>query len=93
VQNLAQSRAIYATGTVVENPQSTALLEQRGLKPTPQQIQLKGVTEKVKIYEIPQDKNGWLSCAVSSWGGRCLSLADYVIGTGATRGATAAGAC
>ncbi len=32
-------------------------------------------------------------CAVAagSWGGRCLSLADYVMGTGTTRGATAAG--
>jgi hypothetical protein len=29
--------------------------------------------------------------AAGSWGGRRLSLADYVIGTGTTRGATAAG--
>jgi TRAP-type uncharacterized transport system fused permease subunit len=32
-------------------------------------------------------------CGSGSWGGRCPSLADYVIGTGATRGATAAGQC
>jgi class 3 adenylate cyclase len=53
VQNLAQSRAIFATEPVVENPQSTAILSHRGLRPLPQQIQLRGVTEKVKIYEIP----------------------------------------
>ena len=53
VQNLAQSRAIFATEPVVENPQSAALLEKAGLMPTPQHIQLRGVTEKVKIYQIP----------------------------------------
>jgi class 3 adenylate cyclase len=53
VQNLAQSRAIYATEPVVEYPESTAILSHRGLTPLPQQIQLKGVTETVKIYEIP----------------------------------------
>jgi hypothetical protein len=30
-------------------------------------------------------------CGGGSGGARCLSLADYVIGMGATRGATAAG--
>jgi len=34
-----------------------------------------------------------IGCGSGSWGGRCPSLADYVIGTGATRGATAAGQC
>jgi len=53
VQNLAQSRSIYATEPVVENVDSTAVLAARHLTPLPQQIQLKGVTEKVKIYEIP----------------------------------------
>jgi class 3 adenylate cyclase len=53
VQNLAQSRAIFATEPVVENPDSSRILAGRGLIPKPQQIQLRGVTEKVKIYEIP----------------------------------------
>ena len=53
VQNLADSRAIFATEPVVENAQSAALLANAGLVPTPQSIQLRGVTEKVKIYEIP----------------------------------------
>jgi hypothetical protein len=30
-------------------------------------------------------------CGVGSWGGRCLSLGDYVTGMGATSGVTAAG--
>ena len=53
VQNLADSSAIFATGPVVENPRSAELLEKAGLIPKPQQIQLRGVTERVKIYEIP----------------------------------------
>jgi len=28
-------------------------------------------------------------CGIGSWGCRCLSLAHYVTGTGATQGATA----
>ena len=53
VQNLADSRAVFATETVVENPRSRALLEAAGLVPTPQHMQLRGVSERVKIYEIP----------------------------------------
>jgi putative ABC transport system substrate-binding protein len=32
-----------------------------------------------------------VAVALGSWGGRCLSMGDYVTGPGATRGATAAG--
>jgi class 3 adenylate cyclase len=53
VQNLAESHAIFATEPVVENALSAEILARAGLVPTPQQIQLKGVTERVKIYEIP----------------------------------------
>jgi class 3 adenylate cyclase len=53
VQNLANSYAIFATEPVVENPASAEILSKAGLMPVPQQVQLKGVTEKVKIYEIP----------------------------------------
>lgn len=43
----------------------------------------------------PGDRLGIRSsicCAIGSWGGRRLSLAFYVTGMGAARGATAAGA-
>jgi class 3 adenylate cyclase len=53
VQNLATSRAILASGTVVENPQTTRLLESNHLKPLPYEAMLRGVGEKVKVYEIP----------------------------------------
>jgi hypothetical protein len=53
VQNLADSRAIYATGSVVENPRASQVLQASGLKPSAQHIALRGVTEDLKIYQIP----------------------------------------
>jgi class 3 adenylate cyclase len=53
VQNLAVDRSIYATEPVVEDPASTALLAKHHLVPTSQSASLKGITERVKIYEIP----------------------------------------
>jgi len=53
VQNLAQSRSIFATAPVIEDPQSAALLDKAGLTPMPQQIALRGVEGTLKIYEIP----------------------------------------
>jgi class 3 adenylate cyclase len=53
VQNLAVSRSILATEPVVEYPQTAKLLSASGLKPMPQHASLRGIDEKVKIYEIP----------------------------------------
>ena len=53
VQNLADSRTIYATEPVVDYPQSSELLKQTGLVPVPHSVELRGITEHVKIYEIP----------------------------------------
>jgi hypothetical protein len=46
-------RSICATEPVIEDPASTALLAEHGLVPTSQSASLKGITERVKIYEIP----------------------------------------
>jgi len=53
VQGLAQSRAIFATGPVVENPQSSSLLAAKGLMPVAQQRELRGITDAYAVYEIP----------------------------------------
>jgi class 3 adenylate cyclase len=53
VQNLAATRSILATDSVVEYPQTSKLLETSGLKPMPQHAALRGINEEVKIYEIP----------------------------------------
>jgi class 3 adenylate cyclase len=53
VQNLAVDRAIFATEPVVADKAVAALLTERGLSPVAQDIMLKGVSEPVRIYEIP----------------------------------------
>jgi class 3 adenylate cyclase len=53
VQGLADSRTILATGSVVSDPQATALLETSGLKPVSQRRALRGIADEVAVYEIP----------------------------------------
>jgi class 3 adenylate cyclase len=53
VQSLADARAIYATKPVVDNPQVTQILERGKLTPTPQDAALRGVADRVTVYQIP----------------------------------------
>lgn len=53
VQGLALSRAIYATGAVVEHPLASSLLAAKGVRPTPQQRALRGIPQEIPVYEIP----------------------------------------
>ena len=53
VQGLAASRAIFATGAVVEHPGTSDLLSANGLVPVPQQRMLRGIPVEVAVYEIP----------------------------------------
>jgi class 3 adenylate cyclase len=53
VQGLATSRAIFATGPVVENAQTSSLLAEKGLAPVAQQRALRGVSDDYAVYEIP----------------------------------------
>jgi class 3 adenylate cyclase len=53
VQDLAESRAIFATGAVVEHPQAASLLAERGVRPLAQQRRLRGIPEALAVYEIP----------------------------------------
>jgi class 3 adenylate cyclase len=53
VQHLAVSRSILASGAVIGDPQVSMLLETSGLKPVPKTDPLRGVSEKVAVYEIP----------------------------------------
>jgi class 3 adenylate cyclase len=52
VQSLAASRSIVVTESVVENARARALLETKGLKPTPRSVALSGIADKVSVYEI-----------------------------------------
>ncbi|PVE25179.1 adenylate/guanylate cyclase domain-containing protein [Microvirga sp. KLBC 81] len=53
VQNLANSRSIYATGTVIENPEALEIIETQGLHPTLQKTTLRGINNEFSVYEIP----------------------------------------
>ena len=53
VQGLANERAIYATKPVVEDPQVAKLIEQNRLTPTEQLAALRGVADKMAVYQIP----------------------------------------
>ncbi|MGO8920514.1 MAG: adenylate/guanylate cyclase domain-containing protein [Stellaceae bacterium] len=53
VQNLAGSRSILASGSVVKDPQSAALLQSNGLIPVARSEALRGITDGVPVYEIP----------------------------------------
>ncbi len=53
VQGLAMSDAIFATKSVVDYPQSAALLAAAKITPQPKSAMLKGVASAVAVYEIP----------------------------------------
>ncbi|MGO4388557.1 adenylate/guanylate cyclase domain-containing protein [Microvirga sp. 2YAF29] len=53
VQGLADSRSIYATGTVIDNPEALELIETRGLHPNLQKTTLRGINDEFAVYEIP----------------------------------------
>jgi class 3 adenylate cyclase len=53
VQSLADSRAIFATKSVVENSQVSKMLEASKLKLTEQDAALRGVADRMTIYQIP----------------------------------------
>jgi class 3 adenylate cyclase len=53
VQGLADSRAIFATRSVVENSQVSKMLEAGKHKLTEQDAALRGVADKMTVYQIP----------------------------------------
>lgn len=53
VQGLATSRSIHATGGVVEEPAVSAMLKDRAIRPIQKEAALRGIADKVLVYEIP----------------------------------------
>ena len=53
VQGLANERAIYATKPVVEHPQVVKMLAAGKLVPTEQLAALRGVADKMAVFQIP----------------------------------------
>src|SRR3954464_12262759 len=53
VQHLALSQAIFASGSVVSDPNGSAILTNSGVVPIPRQAALRGITDELKVYELP----------------------------------------
>ncbi|MCX7314676.1 MAG: adenylate/guanylate cyclase domain-containing protein [Alphaproteobacteria bacterium] len=53
VQSLADAKAIFATKPVVENPRVAEMLAAAGLVPTEQLSALRGVADKMPVFQIP----------------------------------------
>ncbi|SCX85708.1 adenylate/guanylate cyclase domain-containing protein [Microvirga guangxiensis] len=53
VQNLAMSHSIYATDSVVENPEAQEIIETQGIRPNLQKTTLRGINNEFFVYEIP----------------------------------------
>ncbi len=53
VQGLADSRSIFATGRVVSHGDASKLLETSGINPVLKQQSLRGVADRLAVFEIP----------------------------------------
>jgi len=53
VQGLADEKAIFATKPVVDDPQVAKLIERNKLLPTEQLAALRGVSDKMPVFQIP----------------------------------------
>ena len=53
VQSLSTSQEIHITGPVIDAPGVAALLDQKDIKPIQKQAALRGIADKIVVYEIP----------------------------------------
>ncbi|UVC10815.1 adenylate/guanylate cyclase domain-containing protein [Rhizobium sp. TH2] len=53
VQHLATSQEIFATGSVLDDPQASSLLTDRGLSPVSRNVALRGVSNEITVFAIP----------------------------------------
>src|SRR6201999_3099230 len=54
VQSLSTSQEIHITGPINDAPAVMALLDQKEIKPIQKQAALRGIADKIVVYEIPQ---------------------------------------
>jgi class 3 adenylate cyclase len=53
VQGLSTSQAIHITGPVIDAPAVTEILDKKAIKPIQKQAALRGIADKMVVYEIP----------------------------------------
>jgi class 3 adenylate cyclase len=53
VQSLSTAQEIHITGPVADAPEVAAILERQAIKPIQKQAALRGIADKMVVYEIP----------------------------------------
>ena len=53
VQSLSTSQEIHITGPVIESPGVVTILEKKAIRPIQKQAALRGIADKMVVYEIP----------------------------------------
>jgi class 3 adenylate cyclase len=53
VQSLSTSQEIHITGPVIDSPAVATILEKEAIKPIQKQAALRGIADKIVVYEIP----------------------------------------
>lgn len=53
VQNLSTSQEIHITGSVLDAPAVATILEEQAIKPIQKQAALRGIADRMVVYEIP----------------------------------------
>jgi class 3 adenylate cyclase len=53
VQSLSTSQEIHITGPVIEAPAVAAILDKEAIRPIQKQAALRGIADKIVVYEIP----------------------------------------
>ncbi len=53
VQGLSTSQAIHITGPVIDAPAVAAILEKEAIRPIQKQAALRGIADKIVVYELP----------------------------------------
>jgi class 3 adenylate cyclase len=53
VQSLSTSQEIHITGPIIDAPAVAAILEREAIKPIQKQAALRGIADKIVVYEIP----------------------------------------
>jgi class 3 adenylate cyclase len=53
VQSLSTSQEIHITGPVIDAPEVAAILEREAIRPIKKEAALRGIADKITVYEIP----------------------------------------
>ena len=53
VQSLSTSQEIHITGPIIDAPAVAAILEEKSIRPIQKQAALRGIADKIVVYEIP----------------------------------------